>query len=158
MPLFLQFPQIGSLKFQTSSRLQLTVLTSSLVIPKFLGDRKESYHFADEVYGDGTFEITSFTNFSQLWVACVKVRGVTLPCFYSFLPTKEAVTYKVMFSHLKLAMGEKFPSLFLVDYDLAVILGLNNTFPESRVQCCIVHFKRAPRRKLVELELSESVD
>ena len=104
------------------------------MIPKFLGDREESYHFADEVYGDGTFEITSFTNFSQLWVAFVKVRGVTLPCFYSLLPTKEAVTYKVMFSHLKLAMGENFPSLFLVDYELAVILGLNNTFPESRVQ------------------------
>ena len=83
---------------------------------------------------------------------------MTLPCFYSFLPTKESVSYQVMFSHLKLAMGENFPSVFNVDYELAVINGLSDAFPETRVQGCVVHFKRALRRKLVELKLSESVD
>jgi hypothetical protein len=96
----------------------------------------------DEIFGDGTFEITSCTKFSQLWVACVRVKNVVIPCFYSFLPTKELVTNRVMFSHLKLAMGDNFPSVFHVDYEAAVLRCIGETFPESHVQGCVVHFKR----------------
>ena len=53
--------------------------------------------------------------------ACVRLKNVVIPCFYSFLPTKELVTYRVMFSHLKEAMGENFPSVFHVDYEQAVL-------------------------------------
>ena len=76
----------------------------------------------------------------------MKARGTTLPCFYSFLPTKESVSYQVMFSDLKMDMGENFPSVFNVDYELAVINVLSEAFPETRVQGCVVHFKRALRR------------
>ena len=95
----------------------------------------------DEIFGDGTFELTACTKFSQLWVACVKVKKVVIPCFYSFLPTKELVTYRVMFSHLKLAMGDNFPSVFHVDFEAAVLRCIGETFPESHVQGCVVHFK-----------------
>ena len=57
-----------------------------------------------------------------------------------------------MFSHLKLAIVENYPSVFNVDYEMAVIKVLNETFPNSRVKCCNVHFKRALRRKLVNLK------
>ena len=97
---------------------------------------------SEEIFGDGTFEITNCTKFSQLWVACVRLKNVVIPCFYSFLPTKELVTYRVMFSHLKQAMGENFPSVFHVDYEQAVLRCIGETFPESRTQGCIVHFKR----------------
>ena len=63
-----------------------------------------------------------------------------------------------MFSHLKLAMVENYPSVFNVDYEMAVIKVLNETFPDSRVQSCILHFKRVLRRKLVDLKLIESVN
>ena len=63
-----------------------------------------------------------------------------------------------MFSHLKLAMVENYPSVFNVDYEMAVIKVLNETFPDSRVKCCNVHFKRALRRKLVNLKFRESVN
>ena len=113
---------------------------------------------ADEIFGDGTFEITSCTKFSQLWIACVRVKGVTLPCFYSFLPTKESVTYRVMFNHLKLAIGDTIPSVFHVDYELAVMNGVKEAFPETRLQGCLVHFKRSLRRKISELQLASCVD
>ena len=80
--------------------------------------------------------------FSQLWVACVKVKKVVIPCFYSFLPSKELVTYRVMFSHLKEAMGDTFPTVFHVDFESAVLRCIAETFPESHVQGCVVHFKR----------------
>ena len=96
----------------------------------------------DEVFGDGTFELTSCTMFSQLWVVCVKVKKVVIPCFYSFLPSKELVTYRVMFSHLKEAMGDTFPTVFHVDFESAVLRCIAETFPESHVQGCVVHFKR----------------
>ena len=97
---------------------------------------------AEEIFGDGTFELTACTMFSQLWVACVKVNGVVIPCFYAFLPTKELVTYRVMFTHMKLAMGANFPSVFHVDFESAVLRCIGETFPESHVQGCVVHFKR----------------
>ena len=96
----------------------------------------------DQLFGDGTFELTSCTMFSQLWVACVKVKKVVIPCFYSFLPSKELVTYRVMFSHLKEAMGDTFPTVFHVDFESAVLRCIAETFPESHVQGCVVHFKR----------------
>ena len=96
----------------------------------------------DEIFGDGTFELTACTKFSQLWVACVKVKKVVIQCFYSFLPTKELVTYRVMFSHPKLAMGYNFPSVFHVDFEAAVLRCIGETFPESHVQGCVVHLKR----------------
>jgi hypothetical protein len=97
---------------------------------------------ADEVFGDGTFELTSCTMFSQLWVACVKINKVVVPCFYAFLPTKELVTYRVMFTHMKKALGDNFPSVFHVDFEAAVLRCIGETFPESHVQGCVVHFKR----------------
>ena len=97
---------------------------------------------SEEVFRDGTFELTSCTAFSQLWVGCVKVRNVAVPCFFSFLPSKKLVTYRVMFSHLKQAMGESVPSTFHVDYESAVLRCIGETFPEAHVQGCVVHFKR----------------
>ena len=113
---------------------------------------------ADEIFGDGTFEITSCTKFSQLWIACVRVKGITLPCFYSFLPTKESVCYRVMFNHLKLAIGDTIPLVFHVDFELAVMNSVQEAFPETRLQGCLVHFKRSLRRKISQLQLASCVD
>ena len=63
-----------------------------------------------------------------------------------------------MLSHYRFAILENYPSFFNVDYEMAVIKVLNETFPDSRVQSCILHFKRVLRRKLVDLKLIESVN
>jgi transposase-like protein len=62
--------------------------------------------------------------------------------FYAFLPTKELVTYRVMFTHMKKALGDNFPSVFHLDFEAAVLRCIGETFPESHVQGCVVHFKR----------------
>ena len=63
-----------------------------------------------------------------------------------------------MLSHYRFAILEIYPSFFNVDYEMAVIKVLNETFPDSRVQSCILYFKRVLRRKLVDLKLIESVN
>ena len=110
---------------------------------------------SEEVFGDGTFELMKYTIFYQLWVACVKVEGVVLPCAFFFLPSKEYQVYKIMFQQLKMANPDISPSTWNLDFEWATMKAAMEIFPDSRIQGCIVHFKRCLRRKLQELGLSD---
>ena len=106
-----------------------------------------------QVFGDGTFELVATTMWAQLWIFMTMEQGVYLPAVWFFLPNKERATYKVMFSAVKKVCPLFDPLVLALDYELATIQALGSVFPDTRVQGCLVHFKRCLRRKHQELGL-----
>ena len=86
-------------------------------------------------------------------MACVTVEGVVLPCEFFFLPSKEYQVYKIVFQQLKMANPDISPSTWNLDFEWGTIKAAREIFPDSRIQGCIVHFKRCLRRKPLELGL-----
>ena len=91
-----------------------------------------------QVFGDGTFEHVATTMWAQLWIFMTMDQGVYLPATWFPLPNKERATYQVMFIAFKRAC----PLFMALDYELATIQALGLVFPDTRVQGCLVHFKR----------------
>ena len=62
---------------------------------------------AQDIYGDGTFELVKQCLFVQCWVLVARntVTSVTIPCAFFLLPDKSFPTYHLILSTLKVNHG-----------------------------------------------------
>jgi hypothetical protein len=105
--------------------------------------------------GDGTFKIAESTLFRQVFIVIGKAEtGLTIPCAYFLLPTKEYQCYRQMFDCLK-SLNLDPPDYFFCDLELAIIKSVRDVFPETEIRCCDAHFKRAIRNQIGEKGLLE---
>ena len=86
-----------------------------------------------------------------------KVDKSAIPVAFFLLPSKEQLCYKVMFKALREMSQDIKPDYWLLDYEMGTINTQREVFGNNVVvNGCLVHWKRAVRRKVQELGLVES--
>ena len=104
---------------------------------------------ASNLFGDGTFQISAFTNFAQCWVVVCPIGSISIPVAFYLLPTKELVTYQAMFNNIKGLLGEDSPPEKIhLDFEAATIRACKETFLMIDIIGCQVHWKRCLRSKV----------
>ena len=83
--------------------------------------------------------------------------GEGMALLWAMLPNKTTATYVEMFSSLRSVMvaefGEVGKKTFLVDFELAAINAIQQTYPESIVKGCSFHFRQSLMRRIQNLGL-----
>ncbi|XP_018494115.1 uncharacterized protein LOC108863913 [Galendromus occidentalis] len=109
------------------------------------------------VFRDGTFRVVPHL-FLQLYTLHGLYKGEMIPFAYFLLPDKTKETYRRMFVLLKNranAVGATLsPSLFQVDFEVAVLKAIEDEFPLANRKGCHFHFAQSIWRKVQQLGLA----
>ena len=102
---------------------------------------------SDMWYCDGTFKVAP-NLFSQVYVIlCEKLHSV-IPVIYALLPNKKRDTYSRLFSMLKVIAPTLAPKSVVCDYEQAVILAMQESFPGVAIKGCFFHLSQNFQRKI----------
>ena len=103
------------------------------------------------VFMDGTFRVVP-SQFSQLYTLHAKYMGQMFPLVYFLLADKEKETYTRVFDLIKTYAASKglvfSPPRFHIDYEVAMILAIEESFPGVEVKGCNFHYTQALWRKV----------
>ena len=105
---------------------------------------------------DGTFEMSPDTAY-QVYTVHGFCNGEGMALLWALLPNKSTATYVELFTAIRSALVSQFGDVghktFLVDFKLAAINAIQQTFPESVVKGCSFHFRQALMRRIQSLGL-----
>ena len=104
-----------------------------------------------EWFIDGTWDFVGRTFFSQAWIIVARLpSGLSVASAFFLLPDKQASTYKLALN----ALTEREvpgPDLVHIDFEASEIKAIKECLPHSKIVTCQIHWKRALRKKMVEL-------
>ena len=103
---------------------------------------------------DGTFEVTKFALFKQLWIVnSLTTCGESLPSAFFLLPDKKPKTYEKCLNSLTQVQIDP-PKRILIDFEQSEIKALKEAYKDSidniEIDGCLVHFKRNIRKYLIK--------
>lgn len=113
----------------------------------------------EEYFMDGTFKACPkiFGRSGQLYVIHGLFEGVPLALVYALLIDKSTRTYEKMFQ-LLLEVLSLNPKKIHIDFEMAMIKALKNTFPSSKIVCCYFHLQKSIYRYLCTLGYKSNYD
>ena len=104
-----------------------------------------------EWFIDGTWDLVASSFFTQAWIIVAKLpSGISVASAFFLLSDKQATTYKLALNALveKEVPG---PELVHIDFESSEIKAIKECLPHSKIVTCQVHWKRALRKKMVDL-------
>ena len=111
---------------------------------------------ADELYMDGTFQITSHL-FYQVFTVHAFKHGQPFPLAYCLLPGKSREAYNECFTMLKSACQDRnlnvLPRKITINFELGLLQAVELQFPTAKIQGCFYHYSQSIWRKVQNLGL-----
>ncbi|XP_018495401.1 uncharacterized protein LOC108864373 [Galendromus occidentalis] len=111
---------------------------------------------ASTIFKDGTFRVVPKL-FTQLYTLHGYYRGQMIPFACFLLPEKTEETYVRMFNLIRnhaISLGRTFnPRAFQLDFEVATLKALEQTFPTADLKGCFFHFSQCHWRKVQALGL-----
>ena len=108
------------------------------------------------VFSDGTFATVPIRLFQQLYTIHAVVLDSVVPLIYALLPNKQGETYNTLFEVIKNLEPQFEPELWMTDFEVAAINGINNNFNEVTVTGCFFHLQQCIWRKIQQLGLTSA--
>ena len=116
---------------------------------------------APAIYMDGTFRVVPDI-FAQLYTLHAVYKGKMMPFVYFLLPDKQKETYVRMFGLLQRYASSKGlnfrPPKFQLDYEVAVLVAIRESFPQALTKGCNVHYTQALYKKVQTVGLKSAYD
>jgi hypothetical protein len=112
------------------------------------------------IHGDGTFSVVPLAKerFYQVYTLHGEIgTQIQVPLAFFLLPDKTNETYQRMLKEVKSLCEESglnlSPSMFMLDFEQAMINSVQNLFPECGVVLCFFHLSQSLWRKIASLHL-----
>jgi hypothetical protein len=87
--------------------------------------------------------VSSTTLCHLCWYSSSKKKLVFLPAVYALMTSKYKTSFKKLFEHLEEKLNGTGPHYFSCDYDITVMLGVEEVFPLVEICGCLFHFAQA---------------
>ncbi|XP_026728382.1 uncharacterized protein LOC113494297 [Trichoplusia ni] len=122
----------------------------------FIGHLRQSRRF----FFDGTFKICPKA-FYQLFTIHADIGSTeefvnVIPILYALLPDKKLDTYQILFEIIKSQLPEWEPTYATMDFEVAIIVALQNIFPDVKITGCNFHFNQCLWRRAKTLNLDKT--
>ena len=98
--------------------------------------------------GDGTHRKCP-KPFGQLYVIGAILEEHFMPSLYCLLPDHCFETYLIVFRFIKTKCSSV-PSIFVIDFEQAVVLALKQVFPNLKITGCLFHFQQNLFRNILK--------
>jgi hypothetical protein len=97
------------------------------------------------IFGDGTFKICP-SPFYQLYVIHGLLFGISVPLVYTFMKSKNSISYGILFSRLSNYLQNL--EYLIIDFEQAVFKTAFETIPHVTVHSCFFHLGQSMWRKI----------